>query len=131
MAESCNQRGVAAQGLQVPMDISRSANPLCRLDDVPEDSVLGLDPPDPEGDPLLLAREGERVRAWLNICPHAGRRMDYAPGLFLCKDGKLTCAVHGACFDLAQAGLCIGGPCRGESLTEVPVRVENGMVCRA
>ncbi|MBS0433166.1 MAG: Rieske 2Fe-2S domain-containing protein [Proteobacteria bacterium] len=106
------------------------AAPLCRLADIPDGGVLGLDPPDPAGDALLLWRNGDAVCAWLNICPHAGRRMDYAPNLFLFKQGQLTCAVHGATFALAQAGLCVQGPCRGESLTAVPLRVADGMVWR-
>lgn len=104
---------------------------LCRLDDIPDGGVLGVDPPDPEGEPLLLARRGNSVQAWLNVCPHAGRRMDYAPGLFLVKDDKLTCAVHGATFALAENGLCVQGPCRGESLAPVPLRVEGGAIFRA
>lgn len=113
------------------MDMTTPETPLCRADDIPDGGVLGLDPPVPEGDGLILAREGSLVRAWSNVCPHAGRRMDYAPGLFLCKGGVLTCAVHGASFALGQNGLCIGGPCRGESLTEVPLHIEDSVVYRA
>ncbi|MBU6478064.1 MAG: Rieske 2Fe-2S domain-containing protein [Xanthomonadaceae bacterium] len=104
---------------------------LCRLEDIPDGGVLGVDPPDPEGEPLLLARQGNSVRAWLNVCPHAGRRMDYAPGLFLVKDARLTCAVHGATFALREAGLCVAGPCRGQSLVAVRVQVRDGVVSRA
>lgn len=104
---------------------------LCRLDDIPDGGVLGVDPPDPEGEPLLLARHGNAVQAWLNVCPHAGRRMDYAPGMFLVKDAVLTCAVHGATFALREAGLCVGGSCRGQSLVAVPVQLHDGVVRRA
>lgn len=104
---------------------------LCRLDAIPDGGVLGVDPPDPEGEPLLLARRGNSVQAWLNVCPHAGRRMDYAPGLFLVKDDNLVCAVHGATFALREAGLCVAGPCRGQSLVAVRVQVRDGVVSRA
>lgn len=110
------------------MDLTTLETPLCRVEDIPDGGVLGLDPPIPEGDGLVLARNGSQVRAWFNVCPHTGRRMDYAPGLFLCKHGVLTCAVHGATFALGQNGLCIGGPCRGESLSEAPLRIEDGVV---
>lgn len=77
---------------------------------------------------LVLYREGDRVRAWLNICPHAGRRLDWAPGQFLkSKDGLLVCAAHGAGFEL-QRGECLSGPCRGQSLRAVPVDVRDGAV---
>ena len=83
-----------------------------------------------EGDAesLILHREGEQVRAWLNICPHAGRRLDWAPGQFLrSKDGLLVCAVHGAGFEL-RGGECVAGPCRGEALRSVRVEVRDGAV---
>ena len=77
---------------------------------------------------VLLYRQGAEVRAWLNVCPHAGRRLDWAPGKFLkSKDGLLVCAAHGASFEL-QRGDCVAGPCRGDSLRAVPVRVTEGMV---
>lgn len=113
------------------MDMTPPDGYLCRLDDIPDGGVLGVDPPDPEGEPLLLARHGNSVQAWLNVCPHAGRRMDYAPGLFLVKEDKLTCAVHGATFALREAGLCVAGPCRGQSLVAVRVQVRDGVVSRA
>ena len=83
-----------------------------------------------EGDAesLILHREGDAVRAWLNVCPHAGRRLDWAPGKFLTnKDGQLVCAVHGATFEL-QHGECVAGPCRGASLRAIAVQVQDGQV---
>lgn len=81
-----------------------------------------------DSESLVLYRDGDVVRAWLNICPHAGRRLDWAPGQFLkSKDGLLVCAAHGASFEL-QAGECVNGPCRGESLRAVAVEVRDGAV---
>lgn len=83
-----------------------------------------------EGDAesLILYRQGDAVRAWLNVCPHAGRRLDWAPGQFLkSKEGLLVCAAHGASFELAR-GECVAGPCRGESLRAVAVEVRDGQV---
>src|SRR3546814_18876070 len=31
---------------------------------------------DGDAESLILHRDGDPVRAWLNICPHAGRRLD-------------------------------------------------------
>src|SRR3546814_1998451 len=51
---------------------------------------------DGDAESLILHRDGDAVRAWLNICPHAGRRLDWAPGQFLkSREGHLVCAVHG------------------------------------
>jgi len=77
---------------------------------------------------LILHRDGEQARAWLNVCPHAGRRLDWSPGKFLTsRDGLLVCAVHGASFEL-RVGECVAGPCRGEHLRAVPVEVRNRKV---
>ena len=101
---------------------------LCQLDDIPEGEAIAVDVSiDGELDSVILARRGQTVQAYFNICPHAGRRLDWAPGKFLMKDGVLICAAHGASFQ-ASDGLCIGGPCRGEHLRALPVFVTDGEV---
>lgn len=83
---------------------------------------------DGDAESLILYRLGDEVRAWLNVCPHAGRRLDWAPGQFLkSKDGHLVCAAHGASFELDR-GDCIAGPCRGDALRAVQVQVRDGEV---
>ncbi len=95
-----------------------------------EDGVLAEVEADLDGDAesLLLLRDGASVRAWLNICPHAGRRLDWAPGKFL-RDGNghLVCAAHGAAFELVN-GECVSGPCRGASLRAVRVCVDGDLL---
>ena len=84
-----------------------------------------------DAESLILYREGGEVRAWLNVCPHAGRNLDWAPGQFLkSREGHLVCAVHGAAFEL-QDGTCVAGPCKGDALRAVPVCVEGGKVLLA
>ena len=102
---------------------------LSALSRLPDGEVCAADATI-EGEPesLLLHRDGDDVRAWLNVCPHAGRRLDWSPGKFLrSKDGGLVCAVHGATFELG-AGECVAGPCRGDHLRAVPVVVRDGAV---
>lgn len=84
---------------------------------------------DGDAESLLIHRDAAgEVRAWLNVCPHAGRRLDWAPGQFLRgKDGLLVCAVHGASFELRH-GECVAGPCRGEHLRAVAVQCVDGEV---
>ncbi|MCD9086142.1 Rieske 2Fe-2S domain-containing protein [Stenotrophomonas sp. SY1] len=83
---------------------------------------------DGDAEPMVLYRDGDQVRAWLNVCPHAGRALDWAPGQFLkSREGHLVCAVHGASFEL-QHGTCVAGPCKGDSLRAVPVQVRDGRV---
>jgi nitrite reductase/ring-hydroxylating ferredoxin subunit len=76
---------------------------------------------------LLLLRRGSEVAAFLNVCPHAGRRLDWAPGRFLFEDGLLVCAAHGASFSIPD-GRCVAGPCRGQSLSAVPIEIGDDAV---
>jgi len=83
---------------------------------------------DGDAESLIVHRDGSGVRAWLNVCPHAGRRLDWAPGKFLkSREGHLVCAAHGASFELGR-GDCVAGPCRGDSLRAVAVEVRDGQV---
>lgn len=107
-----------------------SAAPLLALDDLPAGGFAEAEGPvDGVMESLVLHRDADgAVRAWLNVCPHAGRRLDWAPGKFLVsKEGLLVCAVHGASFETA-GGVCEAGPCRGESLRAVAVDVRDGAV---
>lgn len=110
------------------MDPVIPTQPLCRLGDIPDGGATAIDAVlsgnDQEASSLILLRRGPTVQAYLNICPHAGRRLDYAPGQFLLKDRTLICAVHGASFN-QDDGLCIAGPCRGEHLARVSVRIDG------
>ena len=103
---------------------------LAPLEGLPADSLQACDAPvDGELESLILYRDPQGgVRAWRNVCPHAGRRLDFAPGKFLrSKSGDLVCAVHGAAFALPE-GNCVAGPCRGDCLRAVPVHVADGEV---
>jgi nitrite reductase/ring-hydroxylating ferredoxin subunit len=115
------------------VDVSSSLNGaggLAQLEALPVDSLHEREACiDGEVESLILYRDAVgNVRGWLNICPHAGRRLDWSPGQFLrSKQGELVCAVHGATFALPQ-GVCVAGPCRGESLRKVALLCENGEI---
>lgn len=98
---------------------------LIMLSELQNDAVIALDVLiDGDNEALILHRRGQEVRAWRNVCPHAGRRLEYAPGKFLRDQKHLICAVHGATFRL-EDGQCIAGSCRGAYLRAVPVMVEQ------
>ncbi len=89
---------------------------LIARDGLENDEIVGLDVViDGEIESIMVHADAGTIRAWLNICPHAGRRMDYAPGRFLRDQGHLVCAAHGASFEL-RGGVCVAGPCRGAHL---------------
>lgn len=70
---------------------------------------------------LVATRHNSRPRVWLNVCPHQGRPLNWAPNQFLKDDqGHLVCAAHGAVFE-PESGTCISGPCRNASLTAIAV----------
>jgi len=77
---------------------------------------------------LVLTRRDGTPRCWLNVCPHAGRGLNWAPDQFL-KDpeGHLICSAHGAVFETDQ-GQCIAGPCKGDQLTAVPIEERDGQI---
>lgn len=103
--------------------------PLIALEQITDGAFAEVEATlDGDAESLVLHRQGDEVRAWLNVCPHAGRRLDWAPGQFLkSRDGLLVCAAHGASFELLR-GECLAGPCRGESLRAVPVEVRDDAV---
>ncbi|MBB3226082.1 nitrite reductase/ring-hydroxylating ferredoxin subunit [Luteibacter sp. Sphag1AF] len=110
------------------MDISSTAAVLCQLDDIPDGGAIEVQAVvNGEDESLVVWRRDGQARAYLNICPHAGRRLDWAPGKFLVKNDVLVCAAHGASF-AAATGECTAGPCRGDRLRAVPVDVSEGRV---
>jgi len=101
---------------------------LCALADIAEGAAFAAEVASTTGGfALILLRVGDQVRAYHNECPHAGRRLDWAPGQFLIDQGYLICSAHGAAFTL-DAGRCIAGPCRGQGLVPFPVCVRDGNV---
>lgn len=122
-----------SEGVRTSLSISNEgaprADPLVTLERLPDGAFAEVEVVlEGDAESLIVYRDGDHVRAWLNICPHAGRRLDWAPGQFLkSKDGHLVCAAHGASFELA-GGECVAGPCRGESLRAVDVSVRDGAI---
>ena len=104
------------------------SSPLCRLDALPAAGVTEVQAELADGPvSLIIGRRGDGAVAWLNVCPHAGRSLSWAPGRFLVENDLLICAAHGASFEMSE-GRCVLGPCRGASLTAVPVEVRDGAV---
>jgi nitrite reductase/ring-hydroxylating ferredoxin subunit len=103
---------------------------LCRIEEIPDGGAIEVGviaERDAVRDSLMLTRHGANVRAYRNICPHAGRRLDWAPNQFLIEDGYVICTAHGAMF-LLTSGECVSGPCRGASLAVVPIETQGGDV---
>jgi nitrite reductase/ring-hydroxylating ferredoxin subunit len=82
---------------------------------------------DPRGHEVILVKLDGVVHGYRNSCPHIGIGLDYGDGRCLHGERQLICSMHGALF-AADTGYCTDGPCRGDSLQRVPVRVEGGKV---
>ena len=115
--------------IQVP-EVAGPEHPayLCGIDDVAEGAAIGVEK-EVNGAlrAYIVARADGLYHAYRNVCPHAGRRLDWAPGRFLLKERVMVCAAHGACFRI-ETGVCISGPCQGEELERIGVRVEGEAV---
>jgi len=105
---------------------------LCSLAELEETGGRGFTVG--EGDwPLrgFIVRTTNGVAAYVNTCPHAGHPLDLRPNRFLTPDRSLIlCSSHGALFT-RDAGLCIAGPCPGQSLKRVPVEMVGEYVMLA
>ena len=102
---------------------------LCRLDELADPGSrefkwgFGVWPLE-----FFAVRKGGQVRGFVNRCPHAGNPLNWQPDRFLNREGDLIlCNSHGALFRIDD-GVCVGGPCPGEALEAVALRVENGNV---
>ncbi|PHZ84203.1 Rieske (2Fe-2S) protein [Paremcibacter congregatus] len=77
---------------------------------------------------IFIQRQGDEIFAYENSCPHAYIPLNMKEGEFTEKSGKyFMCHNHGALFDI-KSGLCLAGPCNGQSLTAVEVYVKDGAV---
>jgi nitrite reductase/ring-hydroxylating ferredoxin subunit len=102
---------------------------LCRLDELTDRHSRGFDPLDEGRDTMFVVRRGDTVRAWRNACPH----IDGAP-MAWCKDeylngarNRIVCSAHGAQFEI-DSGLCVLGPCLGQSLEPLTVSAKDGVL---
>ena len=105
---------------------------ICRLSDIDDPGARGFTIG--QGDwPLrgFVVRVGSEAHAYVNSCPHARHPLNFTAHRFLTPGRELIlCSSHGALFD-RQTGFCIAGPCGGQSLTSVPLKIEAGYVMLA
>jgi nitrite reductase/ring-hydroxylating ferredoxin subunit len=73
----------------------------------------------------FLINDGGSFHAYVNRCRHMPTPLDFVRDEFLSDDRRfLRCYTHGALYEFAT-GLCVVGPCKGESLYRLPVRVDR------
>ncbi len=98
---------------------------LCTLAELPEGSARGFAVLHTH---VLAVRDYKGVHVFLNRCPHLGVPLQWQDDRFLDEEGAfIRCASHGALFE-RDSGLCVQGPCRGDSLWQIECRIEDDVV---
>lgn len=96
---------------------------LCELQDLKEGDSKGFKL---EGERLLALRKNGEVYVYRNLCPHQGVSLEWVPDQFLDVDKAfIQCATHSALFRI-ENGLCVQGPCQGDSLEAVDFQISHG-----
>ena len=116
-----------------PFTRLKAGYPLCPLEEVesPGSKEFHFEGKEGEVVSIFVVRHGDKVRGYVNRCPHAGARLNAAADDFLSNDGSLIlCCHHGAVF-APDTGVCTAGPCVNYGLQQVPVVVENGLILTA
>jgi len=81
---------------------------LCDFDALGDGEAKGFDTDDLDLPDIFLVRRGDER--------------------FLTRDGsRIQCSNHGARFEIKN-GKCNFGPCMGQSLTAIPITIEDGVV---
>jgi nitrite reductase/ring-hydroxylating ferredoxin subunit len=76
----------------------------------------------------FVVNDQGKFYAYVNRCRHMATPLDFMRDEFLSDDRRfLQCYTHGALYEFAT-GLCVSGPCKGEMLYRLPVRVDRGQV---
>lgn len=98
---------------------------LGSVEDIPEGGAKGFEW---EGEGVFGVKQDGQVFLYRNRCPHLGTPLEWQEDGFLDPDGTLIqCSTHGALFAIDN-GLCLQGPCRGQSLQAVKFWVDNGLL---
>ncbi|MCS3528238.1 Rieske (2Fe-2S) protein [Acinetobacter johnsonii] len=94
---------------------------LCDLDAFLNQQVLKVNHPLNADKTIIIIHKDGQFFSYENVCPHFSVQLDYHAGQFSTYQNQvIMCAHHSALFDI-ETGLCIDGPCKGQSL----IKVEN------
>jgi nitrite reductase/ring-hydroxylating ferredoxin subunit len=95
---------------------------LCNTEDIPERESRAFETH--LGEIFITQRDGAFF-AYQNICPHLGTNLEYMENEYLDMDKEyIICSTHGALFQV-DSGLCVFGPCQGDSLKSVKISVHS------
>ncbi len=100
---------------------------LCRLEEIPDPGSRGFRVNiDGQETAVFIVHQGGSVSAFRNSCPHTGVNLEWVPDQFLDSENcHIQCSLHGALFEV-QTGICIRGPCAGQSLQGLKLENREG-----
>jgi nitrite reductase/ring-hydroxylating ferredoxin subunit len=77
---------------------------------------------------VFIVRFKGKFHAYVNRCKHISLPLDWGDNDFFTSDGEfLMCKNHGAIY-APDSGTCVAGPCAGQSLEAIPIRVVKGKI---
>ena len=102
---------------------------LCRVDELARTGarsiVLGEDPDTLD---VLVVQTAHGRRAFINSCPHQFIPLETFPDWVFTEDRRhLVCSGHAALF-VPETGLCVEGPCAGDSLQSLGIVEQDGAI---
>lgn len=99
---------------------------LCNKKDISNFNARGFSVETAAGNvELFVLKQEQSISGYLNNCPHVNVPLNWQPDEFMSLEAThIQCATHGALFSLDD-GLCVSGPCRGQSLSSIPIEVDE------
>jgi ketohexokinase len=118
-ARKCQQRGF--DNLLTPIEEEK---PLANVKQLSNAKTLVVPHADYRGGIVLIKYE-EEVKAYENNCPHQDVPLNEAYKIDVNPFEKtMKCSVHDAYFKV-EDGYCVEGPCMGEELEPIPLRIDE------
>lgn len=77
---------------------------------------------------LFVIEQAGKFHAYENHCPHIGVNLNWQTDVFLnFEQTHIQCSTHGAQFRIDD-GLCEWGPCLGQSLRQLELKLVDGQL---
>jgi len=113
----------------VEQAVVKPGDVLCRLDELDNPGSRGFVMlRDGEEEEIFVIRDGDEAFGYVNVCPHRFLPLNWKPDVFLnFQKTRILCVVHAATFDMRD-GSCLGGPCPGQGLETITLRIDNGVI---
>lgn len=96
---------------------------ICMTEDVPEREARSFETAG--GENIFITQRDGSFYAYQNLCPHLQTELEFLENQFLDADQEfIQCSTHGALF-VVESGECISGPCLGQSLEKINIKVHS------